>query len=80
MMAGQLDAVLVNRSLTAHVTDASVYRYRNEQGKELPLPNTYNQRKKNPSDHFPVLMHFNLSDFSQTPTNLPTAPSQNSRR
>jgi len=58
----QIDAFLVKDSDPALIKEARVYRYKDAAGQEKPIPDTYNAREENPSDHFPVL--FNL-DFQK---------------
>ncbi len=53
---GQMDAVLVSKGLRGAVQSATVYRYKNPDGTERPIPATYEERQKNPSDHFPVIV------------------------
>ncbi len=52
----QMDAVLVSKSLRATVQSAKVYRYKNPDGTERLIPKTYEEREKNPSDHFPLIV------------------------
>ncbi len=52
----QLDVLMVTPALRACVKRAYVYRYKDENGKEKPIPRTMKQRKQNPSDHFPVVL------------------------
>lgn len=59
----QLDALLVNRNMETAVEEAFVYRYKDAHGKTLPIPNTEAEKKKNPSDHFPVVVHLRMSDL-----------------
>ena len=54
--ANQIDAVLVSPSMKDSVKDVKVYRYKDASGKELPLPATYAEREKNPSDHYPLIL------------------------
>ncbi|MEK7233454.1 MAG: endonuclease/exonuclease/phosphatase family protein [Elusimicrobiota bacterium] len=58
----QMDAVLVSKSLRAAVQSANVYRYKNPDGTVRPIPKTYAERARNPSDHFPIYVTF---DFIQ---------------
>ncbi len=53
---GQMDAILVSKGLRGAVKKAEVYRYRDAQGRIKPIPNTYEERSRNPSDHFPVVV------------------------
>jgi hypothetical protein len=50
----QIDAVLVNESGTKFITAAKVPRYQDKNGNELPIPKSFQDLKKNPSDHYPV--------------------------
>lgn len=50
----QLDAVLVNQSAGRFITKAKVARYQDNNGQELPIPKSFSDVKKNPSDHYPV--------------------------
>jgi hypothetical protein len=52
----QIDAVFVSPGLSKSIVAASVYRYKDQSGREKPLPKTYDERGKNPSDHFPVMV------------------------
>lgn len=52
----QLDAILINPSLKNAVLEAKVYRYKDANGVEKPLPKTYEERSLNPSDHFMIYM------------------------
>lgn len=54
--SAQMDAVLVSKALRAAVKSARVYRYKNPDGTVRPIPKTYEEREKNPSDHFPVIV------------------------
>lgn len=54
--AGQMDAVLVSGALRGAVKRAEVYRYKNDDGTVRALPATYEERSRNPSDHFPVIV------------------------
>ncbi len=49
----QLDGILISGSLS-RIIEAGIYRYKDKSGRVIPLPNSYDQRSKNPSDHFPV--------------------------
>lgn len=52
----QLDAVFVSPSLKQSVEQVVVYRYKDENGNQKPLPNSFEERSQNPSDHFPVMV------------------------
>jgi endonuclease/exonuclease/phosphatase family metal-dependent hydrolase len=52
----QLDAIMVNPALASAVVSAKVYRYKYSNGQTKPLPESWNQRNENPSDHFPVVI------------------------
>lgn len=57
----QLDAILVNEQGKDLVIDSHIYRYRDENGSVIPIPKTYDQRERNPSDHFPLFTRFDFS-------------------
>lgn len=59
---GQMDAVLVSKALRGAVKKAEAYRYKNDDGSARPIPATYEERARNPSDHFPVIVTL---DFTQ---------------
>jgi len=51
----QLDAVMVNEAATKFVNKANVPHYHDENGDEIPLPQSYEElHKTQPSDHYPV--------------------------
>jgi hypothetical protein len=52
----QMDAFLVSKKLRGLVKAAFVYRYKNPDGSERPIPKSYEERDKNPSDHFPIMV------------------------
>lgn len=52
----QLDGVLLSPSLSPFVTSAAIYRYKDASGRIKPIPETYDQRSLNPSDHFPIVV------------------------
>ena len=52
----QLDAIFVSPSLRALVKGVRTGRFRDASGKPLPVPSTYADRLKDPSDHYPVLL------------------------
>ena len=56
----QIDAFFVKDSDPALVKEAFVYRYKDDSGNVKPLPQTWNDREANPSDHFPVIFRFDL--------------------
>jgi endonuclease/exonuclease/phosphatase family metal-dependent hydrolase len=56
----QLDAVLTNQSGKNLIIDAKVYRYKDNNGKEMAIPKTYAERQLNPSDHFPIIVRLDL--------------------
>ncbi len=74
----QMDAVLVSKSLRGAVQSAEVYRYKNDDGTVRPLPKTYEEREKNPSDHFPLIVTL---DFTQIrgPASFDEIPSLDAR-
>ncbi|MCO4754437.1 MAG: endonuclease/exonuclease/phosphatase family protein [Bacteriovoracaceae bacterium] len=56
----QLDAILVDQNAANYVEQAKVYRYKDVDGNEKPLPKTYAERELNPSDHYMVMIKANL--------------------
>jgi hypothetical protein len=52
----QLDAIFVCPALARSVEDIRVYRYKDDRGNTKPLPKSYEERARNPSDHFPVTL------------------------
>jgi hypothetical protein len=63
----QMDAILVSRSLRGTVQSAKVYRYKNPDGTERPLPKTYEERELNPSDHFPLIVTLDFAPIRGAP-------------
>ena len=59
----QIDGIIVDRDSNVEVIEAGIYRYKDESGKIKPVPDTYDDRKKNPSDHFPVWAILKFIDF-----------------
>ena len=57
----QMDDILVNGSLADRIIKTLVYRYRFGDGSERPLPRSYREREKLPSDHYPVWTLLDLS-------------------
>jgi len=60
----QMDYILLSEHFKNNVKQAKVYRYKDEDGSELPIPDRKNERRENPSDHFPYYMDIEM-DFSQ---------------
>ena len=52
----QLDAILVTPSLKESLSSIVAYRYKDAAGNAKPLPQTYDERSQNPSDHFPLIL------------------------
>jgi predicted extracellular nuclease len=59
----QLDGILVNKAGKRLIKKARVYRYLDQNGKEVPIPKTFQQREQNPSDHFPVIVELDLNNI-----------------
>ncbi len=55
-----MDAILVNSALENSIQSARVFRYKDSHGHALPLPETYQERSQNPSDHYPVVVDLQL--------------------
>ncbi len=58
--AKQMDTIFVRNSNADLVEQAKIYRYKDEYGQVKAIPNSFQQREKNPSDHFPVLVDLRL--------------------
>lgn len=58
----QLDAILVNKEIkdSSRIKKAHIHRYKDENGNVKPIPENKNQRKQNPSDHFPIITTIKL--------------------
>jgi|GEM_PF-6620830 len=53
----ELDYILASPHLQDQILSADVYRYKDfKTGLMRPIPETYKQRSKNPSDHFPIFI------------------------
>lgn len=52
----QVDVLMVAPSLRACVKRAWVYRYKDASGRPKPIPRTFRERERNPSDHFPIAL------------------------
>ena len=63
--ASQLDSILLVPPFQNLVLGAHIYRYKNPDGSEKPLPKTYAEREKNPSDHYPVWAEIDLQKLIQ---------------
>ncbi len=61
----QIDAVLLAPWLQQFVRTGRVYRYLGRGGAPLPIPETFDERKRNPSDHFPVYVELDLERMRQ---------------
>jgi hypothetical protein len=64
----QLDSFQVSDSLrgSGAILEAGIQRYKDENGKDTPIPDTYEQRKQNPSDHFPIWLKIDLRKLQET--------------
>ncbi len=56
----QIDFLLVSPEIKECVKTAYVHRYKTSTGKVKPIPITYDERKENPSDHFPVMLKLDM--------------------
>jgi hypothetical protein len=59
----QLDALFVTPGLKGDIESMEAYRYKDAQGQPLPLPQTFEERSRNPSDHFPILMTLSTQEI-----------------
>lgn len=70
----QLDAIFVSPSLKNSIEDIRVYRYKDENGNEKPLPDSFEERSRNPSDHFPITVTISTEEiFPEAHTNAAQA-------
>ncbi|MES2855102.1 MAG: endonuclease/exonuclease/phosphatase family protein [Bdellovibrionota bacterium] len=67
----QVDAVFVSKILEPTITSAYVYRYTNDDGSVRPIPRSYDERAKNPSDHYPVVVKLKTSRIFPEAFGLP---------
>lgn len=56
----QMDAILFNQTAQKFHKKTYVYRYKDNRGEIKELPNSFQERSLNPSDHFPVITEINL--------------------
>lgn len=59
----QMDDIMVSPSLAPSVLSAQIVRYHNKDGSIKAIPQTYEQRSEQPSDHFPVLLKLSTSQI-----------------
>jgi hypothetical protein len=52
----QMDDFWASQDLRGHILSAEVVPYKYGNGNEMPIPETYEERQKQPSDHRPVLI------------------------
>jgi endonuclease/exonuclease/phosphatase family metal-dependent hydrolase len=61
----QLDAILATAAMNNLIMSGHIPRYRNPDGTEKPLPETFSQRSRNPSDHFPVFIQLDFKSMQK---------------
>lgn len=61
----QIDAFLVKDSDPALIKETFVHRYKDASGNTKPIPQSFDERSENPSDHFPVILKFNFEKLLQ---------------
>ncbi len=59
----QMDGILVNAAAASAVRSSQTVRYVDENGQVLPIPNTYDRRRQQPSDHFMLRTDFHFPRF-----------------
>ncbi len=59
----QLDAILATKAMNQLVMSGHIPKYRNPDGSEKPLPETFSERSRNPSDHFPVFIRIDFKSM-----------------
>lgn len=57
----EMDAFFVNPVLNDSVLSARTYRFRDEGGKPIPLPDSQILRDQNPSDHYPIVIDLDIA-------------------
>lgn len=63
----QMDDILVSEDLAPRMTAASIYRYKDQEGRLMAIPNSVRERDRQPSDHFPVIVDVNMEGFFGSP-------------
>ena len=71
----QIDAFFVGEDKAAYIEEAFVHRYKNADGSVRKIPETWNERNLNPSDHFPVILKMNFRELLEQRGVLIPAPS-----
>jgi endonuclease/exonuclease/phosphatase family metal-dependent hydrolase len=61
----QIDAIFLEDRGRHYVRDSYVHRYQDPQGSELPIPDSWEERNANPSDHYPVILNFDFQRLFQ---------------
>ena len=56
----QIDAFFVSGDKAQYIEEAFVHRYKDGEGNIKPVPQTWEERELNPSDHFPVIFKMNF--------------------
>lgn len=59
--AHQMDGVVIDKAWARLVKSARAHRYKDASGKDKPVPRTYDERSRNPSDHFPVVVELDFA-------------------
>ena len=59
----QLDALYLTPGLQDNVVSIEAYRYKDVNGQPKPLPATFAERTRNPSDHFPIVVTLSTEDI-----------------
>ncbi len=67
----QIDAFLLAPNAKPYIKKAFVHRYLDANGNIKTLPATWEERNANPSDHFPVIFHFDFKKLLEDRGVLP---------
>lgn len=59
--AHQMDGVVISKDWARLVRRTHAHRYKDERGRDKPIPATYAERSRNPSDHFPVVLELDFA-------------------
>jgi endonuclease/exonuclease/phosphatase family metal-dependent hydrolase len=58
----QLDYLFCTDKNVINLKDSYTYRFKNEYGDNLGIPDTFSEKKMMPSDHFPVVLNIDLTE------------------
>jgi hypothetical protein len=56
-----MDGVVISKDWARLVRRTHAHRYKDGTGRDKPIPTTYEERSRNPSDHFPVVLELDFA-------------------